>query len=104
SAARMGTRHMVSYPTVPEDPELFATADDEITYIITTAMPFLDWERAEITIFPAVDARTPGIQMSVQIVYPLDLPTIEIPYIVRPGSLVLLPPITLNAVSTMRLD
>jgi hypothetical protein len=42
--------------------------------------------------------------MSVQIVYPVNNPTIEIPYLIRDGSFVLLPPISLQATARMRLD
>jgi hypothetical protein len=42
--------------------------------------------------------------MSVQIVYPVNNPTIKVPYIIRDGSFVLLPPISLQATARMRLD
>jgi hypothetical protein len=40
----------------------------------------------------------------VQIVYPVNNPTIKVPYIIRDGSFVLLPPISLQATARMRLD
>jgi Flp pilus assembly protein TadG len=113
SAARMGTRHMVSYPIEPEHPARFADIDSEITYMVTTTMPFLNWRAAQITILPqppekrrVVNPDDPNqpTYMSVQIVYPVNNPTIKIPYIIRDGSFVLLPPISLQATARMRLD
>jgi Flp pilus assembly protein TadG len=113
SAARMGVRHMVSYPVEPENPARFADIDSEITYMVTTTMPFLNWQEAQITILPQppedrlvvnpADPTQPNY-MSIQIVYPVNNPTIEIPYIIRDGSFVLLPPISLQATARMRLD
>jgi Flp pilus assembly protein TadG len=113
SAARMGVRHMVSYPVEPENPGRFADIDSEITYMVTTTMPFLNWREAQITILPqppadrlVVNPKDPSqpTYMSVQIVYPVHNPTIKIPYIIRDGSFVLLPPISLQATARMRLD
>jgi cobalt transporter subunit CbtB len=104
NAARHGTRHMISYPRMPQDPVRFASADEEIMFVITSSMPVLDWRRAQITISPPLASRFPDIQVSVQIVYPIDNPTISIPYVVREGSFTLLPPLTVSAVSTMRID
>lgn len=113
SAARMGARHMVSYPTKPENPARFADIDSEITYMVTTTMPFLNWREAQITILPQppskrlvfnTDDPSQPSYMSVQIVYPVNNPTIRIPYIIRRGSFVLLPPIKLQATARMRLD
>ena len=105
SAARMGARHMSTFYDRPQDPAQFPTADAEITYIVTTTMPFLDWTRAEVTLWPEdVNDRVPGIQLSVEVVYSLNWPTIEIPFVLAEGSFVLLPPINLHAVSSMRLD
>ncbi|MGQ9597808.1 MAG: TadE family protein [Anaerolineae bacterium] len=105
SAARMGTRHMLTYPTSPQDPHRFANVDAEITYVVTSSMPMLDWRQATVTILPQPPAsRLSGTQVSVQIEYPMNTPTIRIPYVLNEGSFVLLPPITLNATSRMRLD
>jgi Flp pilus assembly protein TadG len=110
SAARMGTRQMVSYPVEPEYPARFADADSEITYMVTSTMPFLNWQAAQIIISPPPEDRrvinTSGqpSYMSVQVIYPVNNPTIEIPYIIRDGSFVLLPPISLQATARMRLD
>ena len=112
SAARMGTRHMVSYPVEPENPATFTDIDSEITYVVTSTMPFLNWRAAQITISPPLDERLvinpdgsgQPTYMSVQIVYPVNNPTIKIPYIIRDGSFVLLPPISLQATARMRLD
>lgn len=109
SAARMGARHMVSYPIEPENPARFSDADAEITHIVTSSMPYLNWRQAEITILPQPpDSRLiagPGpLYISVQIDYPVDLPTIEVPYVLREGSFYLLPPVTLQATSRMRID
>jgi len=103
SAARQGARHMLTYPLEPEDPERFATIDQEITYIVTEAMPFLDWQNATITISPPVEDREPITTVVVHIQYPVSLPTIRIPYVVRPGEFMLLPPMVLNAESRMEL-
>ena len=103
SAARQGARHMMSYPTEPEYPDRFATADQEITYMVTDAMPFLAWQEATITISPPVAEREPITNVVVHIQYPVNLPTIRIPYFFRPGEFVLLPPIVLNAESRMKL-
>jgi len=103
SAARQGTRWMMTYPTEPKDPDRFATADQEITYMITSAMPFLPWQNATITISPPVADREPIVNVVVHIEYPVNLPVIRIPYFVTPGEFVLLPPIVLNAESRMKL-
>jgi hypothetical protein len=108
SAARMGARHMVSYPVEPEDPD-FTDADAEITYVVTSTMPLLDWRRAKITILPQppesrLDFGPEPIYASVQITYPVNLPTIKIPYVIREGYFYLLPPVSLQATSRMRID
>jgi Flp pilus assembly protein TadG len=103
SAARQGARHMMSYPTEPKDPDRFATADQEITYMITSGMPFLTWQNATISISPPVADREPIVTVVVHIQYPVSLPTIRIPYLFRPGEFVLLPPMVLNAESRMKL-
>lgn len=109
SAARMGARHMVSYPIEAANPVRFGNVDDEITHMVTSTMPFLDWTRAEITILPQppesrlVGGPTP-LYVSVQVRYPVNNPVIRIPYVIREGSITLLPPITLQATSRMRLD
>jgi len=103
SAARQGTRHMITYPTEPQYPDRFATADQEITWIITTGMPFLPWQNATITISPPVEDREPIVNLVVHIQYPVSLPTIRIPYFFKPGEWVLLPPMVLNAESRMKL-
>jgi len=103
SAARQGTRHMLTYPLEPQDPDRFATIDQEITYVVTSAMPFMHWQSATITISPPVADREPITNVVVHIQYPVSLPTIRIPYVVRPGEFVLLPPMVLNAESRMKL-
>lgn len=109
SAARMGARHMVSYPIEAENPAYFPNVDDEIRHMVTSTMPFLDWTRAEVTILPQPpDSRLVGfpgpLYVSVQVRYPVNNPVIRIPYVIREGSFTLLPPITLQATSRMRLD
>jgi hypothetical protein len=109
SAARMGTRHMVTYPIEPENPARFSDVDDEITYVVTSTMPFLNWQAAQITILPQPPrSRLVGgaqpTYVSVHIVYPINNPTIRIPYLIREGSFVLLPPLSLQATARMRLD
>jgi Flp pilus assembly protein TadG len=113
SAARMGARHMVSNPIEPDEPDRFASADAEITYVVTSSMPFLNWQEAQITILPqpptsrvVVNPNNPNEPnyMSVQILYPVDLPTVRIPYVLSEGSFVLMQPISLQATARMRLD
>ena len=111
SAARMGARSMVVYPSPPEgpiDPSRFSTVDEEITHVVTSSMPFLDWRQAEVTIGPEPSQRVVSLAeplyLWIQITYPVNLPTIRIPMIGRGGSMVLLPPIELRATSRMRLD
>ncbi|MCL7453453.1 MAG: pilus assembly protein [Anaerolineae bacterium] len=111
SAARMGTRFMVTYPSPPEGPidaSRFSTEDEEITHMVTSTMPFLDWRKAQITIGPEPAQRVVSLSnptyLWVQITYPVDLPTIKIPLILSEGSMVLLGPIELRATSRMRLD
>ena len=104
SAARQGARHMMTYDADHlQYPDRFATIDQEITYIVTEAMPFLDWQNATITISPPVEDREPITTVVVHIQYPVSLPTIRIPYVVRPGEFMLLPPMVLNAESRMEL-
>jgi hypothetical protein len=68
-------------------------------------MPYLDWGQAAITISPQpAEDRTAGVQVSVQIIYQMNSPSINIPFVISEGGLVLLPPITLQATSRMRLD
>ena len=105
SAARQGARHMMTYDAdhlqFPDWPNW--TIDKEIRYVVTDAMPFLDWQSAAITITPPVEERVPITTVVVHIQYPVSLPTIRIPYFFRPGAFVLLPPIVLNAESRMKL-
>jgi hypothetical protein len=109
SAARMGTRHMVTYPIQAENPVRFPNVDDEITYVVTSTMPLLNWRQAQITILPQPPRSrlVGGVQptyVSIQILYPLNNPTIRIPYVISKGSFVLLPPLSLQATARMRLD
>jgi hypothetical protein len=111
SAARMGARSMMVYPCPPEgplDPSTFSTVDEEIIHVVTSTMPFLDWRQAQIVIGPEPDQRIASIgdpvYVWVEVVYPVDLPTIRIPLIVGGGAMTLLGPIELRATSRMRLD
>ena len=106
SAARMGARHMIGLNPAdyPENPVLFDTADEEITYIVTSTMPYLNWRQAEIAILPVdTSDRLFGTDVSVVVTYTMDTPDIRIPYIVREGSFLLIPPLTLRASSQMRI-
>ena len=106
SAARMGARHMVGLNPAeyPEDPDQFTTADEEITYVVTSTMPFLNWRQAEIAILPVdTSERVFGANVSVVITYTMDTPDIRIPYVIREGSFLLIPPLTLRATSQMRI-
>jgi hypothetical protein len=64
----------------------------------------LNWRQAEIAISPGDTAeRVFGADVSVQITYTMDTPEIRIPYVIREGSYVLIPPLTLRATSQMRI-
>jgi Flp pilus assembly protein TadG len=116
NAARMGARHLLTYPTIPRDTDTFGSdVDAEVTYIVTRALPMLNWHRAVVTISPHVEDRDPPwfdeagnrrywVQVSVRVQYPMNLPTVRIPYVVREGSFFLLPPISITATSRMRLE
>lgn len=105
NAARMGARHMISYPTLPEDTATFGTdIDAEITHIITGAMPMLSGDRTTVLISPPVADRQPGTQVSVQVTYAVPLPSVRIPFVIREGSFDLIPPLALEAVSQMWLE
>jgi hypothetical protein len=111
SAARMGTRFMITYSAPPEgpiDPSRFSTVDEEITHVVTSSMPFLDWRQASITIGPEPAQRVVNpadpVYVWVEVAHLVNLPTIRIPLILSEGSMVLLGPIELRATSRMRLD
>jgi hypothetical protein len=108
SAARMGARHLLTYPQDPEDPIRFSDIDAEVTYIVTTSMPFVDWRQATIVITPPIAERvvdpSDPVYVQIQITYQVNLPTIEIPYIVTDGSITVMQPLNLRAKSRMRLD
>ena len=106
SAARMGVRHMIGLNPSdrPEDPHLFRTADEEITHVVTTSMPVLNWRHAEVVIVPEDPAeRVFDANVGVQITYTVDMPEIRIPYIINDGYFVLTPPLVLRATSQMRI-
>lgn len=105
NAARMGARHMISYPTLPEDTAQFGTdIDAEIFYVITSTMPMLSEDRTTVLISPPVADRRAGTQVSVQVIYAVPLPSVRIPYVIREGSFFLIPPLALDAVSHMWLE
>lgn len=106
SAARMGARHMVGLnpSDAPENPEQFSTADEEITWVVTSSMPALNWRQAEISISPEDTAdRVFDANVSVNITYTVTMPEIRIPYVVSEGHFVLIPPLVLRASSQMRI-
>ncbi len=106
SAARMGARHMIGLNPAeyPEDPDQFTTSDEEITYVVTSTMPYLNWQQAEIAILPTdTSERVFGTNVSVVVTYTMDTPDIRIPYVIREGSFLLIPPLTLRASSQMRI-
>lgn len=106
SAARMGARHMIGLNPAyaPEDPDLFSSADEEILYVVTSTMPYLNWRQAEIAILPEdTSERVFGTNVSVVVTYTMDTPEIRIPYVIREGSFLLIPPLTLRASSQMRM-
>jgi hypothetical protein len=108
SAARMGTRHLMTYPQEPEDPIQFSDIDAEVTHIVTSSMIFLDWRQATIVITPPIADRvvdpSDPVYIQIRITYPVNLPTIEIPYLVTDGSITVMQPLELQATSRMRLD
>jgi hypothetical protein len=106
SAARMGARHMVGLnpADVPENPEMFSSADEEITWVVTSSMPALNWQQAEISIRPEdTSERVYDANVSVNITYTVDVPEIRIPYVISEGYFVLIPPLVLRASSQMRI-
>ena len=106
SAARMGARHMIGLNPAdrPEEPDLFASADEEITYVVTSTMLYLNWRQAEIGILPVdTSERVFGTDVTVVVTYTMDTPDIRIPYVIREGSFLLIPPLTLRASSQMRI-
>ena len=106
SAARMGVRHMIGLNPSdrPEDPDLFRTADEEITHVVTTSMPMLNWRHAEVVIVPEDPAeRIFDANVAVEVTYTVDMPEIRIPYVISDGYFVLTPPIVLRATSQMRI-
>jgi hypothetical protein len=87
----------------PEEPDLFASADEEIIYVVTSTMPYLSWRQAEIGILPVdTSERVFGADVTVLVTYTMDTPEIRIPYVIREGSFLLIPPLTLRASSQMR--
>jgi hypothetical protein len=106
SAARMGARHMIGLnpADAPENPDLFSSADEEITWVVTSSMPALNWRQAEIHILPEDTAdRVFDANVSVNITYTVDVPEIRIPYVISEGYFVLIPPLVLRASSQMRI-
>lgn len=106
SAARMGARHMIGLNPAdrPEEPDLFSSADEEITYVVTSSMPMLNWRQAEIMILPEdTSERVYDTDVSILISYTVDVPEIRVPYVINDGYFVLLSPLTLHASSQMRI-
>jgi len=103
-AAQQGTRHLLAHPVLPGDETTFGTADAEATWVITTAVPFLDWRDMQITIEPPVEDRVLGTYVAVQIRYTVPLPEFEIPFPLTGQSFRLLPPIQLQALSRRALN
>ena len=106
SAARMGARHMIGLNPSdrPEEPDLFRSADEEITHVVTSSMFLLDWRQAEIVIQPEdTSERVYNADVSVLVTYTMDLPEVRLPYIISEGEFVLLSPLTLRASSQMRI-
>ena len=103
-AAQTGSRHLLTYPVVPDDEVTFATADEEAMWVITNTVPWLDWTLMEITIDPPAELRNVGTYVAVQIKYDAPLPEIEIPYVITEGAFYLVPPIELSALSRRALN
>jgi hypothetical protein len=106
SAARQGARHMIALnpAEAPENPDRFSSADEEITWVVTSAMPALDWRHAEVRILPEDPAdRTYNANVSILITYTLTMPEIRIPYVLSEGYFDLIPPVVLRASSQMRI-
>jgi hypothetical protein len=106
SAARMGARHMIGLNPSdrPEEPDLFRTADEEITHVVTSSMFLLDWRQAEIVIKPEdTSERVYDEDVSVLITYTMELPEVRVPYIISDGEFAILGPLTLRASSQMRI-
>jgi hypothetical protein len=104
-AAQRGTRHLLTYPVLPQDEDRFATADQEAAWVITSSVPLLNWrENMHITIEPPVDERALGTYVSVRILYDVPLPQFTVPLVFSDQSITVLPPIELRAVSRRALN
>jgi hypothetical protein len=104
-AAQEGSRHLLTYPVLPHDGDRFATADQEATWVITSSVPFLNWrDNMHITIEPPVGERALGTYISVRILYDVPLPQFTVPLVLSDGSITLLPPIELHALSRRALN
>jgi len=103
-AAREGSRHLMSHPILPQDQVAFASADEEVTWVVTNSLPLLDWTRAVVTVGPPLAERVPGGYVFVEVSYTTTMPQVRIPMIVSEGTFVLGGPIELRAVSRRSLD
>jgi len=103
-AAREGSRHLMSHPLLPADPDTFETADQEAIWVVTNSLPLLDWRNhMTIAIMPEPQYRVPGGYVAVEIQYTMELLDLNIP--VLGGEPVhLLGPIHLRTMSRRSLD
>jgi len=104
NAAREGSRHLMTHPTIPEDPDRFATSDLETTWIVTNSLPMLDWRPMVVNISPPVAQRVPGGYVAVEVVYTLNMPRLEIPLTLGDRVIGLGGPTPLRALSRRSLD
>jgi hypothetical protein len=103
-ATRQGTRHLMAHPVLPDNKEVFDTADAEATWVVTSSVPLLDWREMDITISPPLEERLPGTYVAIQIEYDIPLPTIEIPLGFTDDVITVVRPMRLHALSRRSLD
>ncbi len=108
NAAREGSRHLMTHPTIPEDQATFGTdedsADRETTWVVTNSIPMLNWRQTTVNISPEVSQRVPGGYVMVEIEYIMSMPEFQIPLIFSDGTITLGGPFELRVVSRRSLD
>ena len=104
NAARDGSHHLMSHPLQPADPSRFATADEEVTWIVTNSLPLLDWTNMTVTTSPPPAQRIHGGYVAVAISYTVTLPEFNIPLGFDGTSYRLLGPTQIGARSRRSLD
>lgn len=104
NAARDGSHHLMAHPVIPADTSRFATADEEVTWIVTNSLPLLDWTNMTVTASPPPAQRVYGGYVAVAISYTVTLPEFNIPLGFDGTSYRLLGPMQISARSRRNLD